>query len=146
MGEHSNMYGSSWRRRLDAEDVERIIIVSCSTSPQPDPSKQVRTRIACTTEPITREIRASRKLRTHTVLCQTDYLEEYGTLEEHLKSELEKTKIKIVPSASFDYFAKVQQSLKDATNNQIYSELNDTVNEHDEDYYEIKRAPMTSLL
>ena len=38
----SNMYGSSWRRRLDAEDVESITIVSCSTSPQPDPSKQVQ--------------------------------------------------------------------------------------------------------
>ena len=36
--EHNNMYGSSWRRRLDAEDIERITIVSCSTSPQPVPS------------------------------------------------------------------------------------------------------------
>ena len=27
----SNMYGSSWRRRLDAEDVERITVISCSS-------------------------------------------------------------------------------------------------------------------
>ena len=71
--EHSNMYGSSWRRRLDAEDVESITIVSCSTSPQPDPSKQVRTRIARTTEPISREVRTSRKRRTYNVCCQTDF-------------------------------------------------------------------------
>ena len=147
--EDNNMYGSSWRRRLDVEDVERITIVSCSTSPQPDPSKQVRTRIARSTEPIAREIRASRKLRTYNVECQTDFLEEFGTLEEHLKSELEKTKVKIVPIAkvaSFDYFSRVQQSLKDASNNQVYSDLSDKVNEDDVDYYEIKRAPLMALL
>merc|ERR1712018_889515 len=82
----------------------------------------------------------------YNVCCQTDFSEEYGTLEDHLKSELEKTKVKIVPSASFGYFARVQQSLNEATNNQVYSEVSDPVNEEDEDYFEVKRAPMTSLL
>ena len=144
----SNMYGSSWRRRLDAEDVTTISVISCSTSPNPDSTKQVRTRIARSTEPIIREIRTSRKKRTYTAACQTDYLDEFGTLKDHLEEEAEKLRQskRIIPSASFDYFARVQQSLQDATSEKIYSEKVDNPQEEDEDYFEIKRAPMTSLL
>ena len=146
--DQANMYGSSWRRRLDAEDVEKITVISCSTSPQPDPTKQVRTRIARSTEPIIREIKASRKKRTYNISCQTEFLEEFGSLEEHLKREAEKIreKNKIVPSASFDYFASVQKSLKKIGAEKIYSAKTEVMKEDDEDYYEIQKAPMQSLM
>ena len=76
--EPSNIYGSSWRRRLDAEDLTTISVISCSTSPQPDPTKQVRTRIARSTEPIIREIRSSKTKRTYTLNKQFDSRILYG--------------------------------------------------------------------
>ena len=145
--DRDNMYGSSWRRRLNVEDDDRITVISCSTSPQPDPTKQVRTRIARSTEPITRVIRASRKRKTCNVSCQTDFSDEYGTLQDHLDKEAGKTKVKIISSPSFDYFARVQKTMKDATSEKIYSDIKAVEEvDDDDDYYEVKKAPLMLLL
>ena len=140
------MYGSSWRRRLEVEDVERVSVISCSTSPQPDVTKQVRTRIARSTEPAECERRRSRKARMYDASCQTDLLDEYGTLENHLKEEAEKAKVKVVTSPSFDYFSRVKQTLDEATNEKKYSNLSNMTEEDGDDYYEVKKAPLMLLL
>ena len=95
---NNNNYGNgdyasnsmSWRRKLDEgldshELTETKEVVSRATSPQPDSSKQVRTRIAKTTEPISFEKRKSRHPRAYDVPCQTDPVPEFGLLSEYLR-------------------------------------------------------------
>ena len=60
-------------------------VISRSTSPTKEFQKQMRTRIARTTDPIVVEHRRSRKPRTIDISCQTDINPEYGTLADYLK-------------------------------------------------------------
>ena len=80
-------YASAWRRKMVEEDVVRVTQVSTSTSPNPDTSKQHRSRISLTTNPATSEKRVSKKPRMTNVQVQTDFTTEYGTLADHLFKE-----------------------------------------------------------
>ena len=65
----------------------RVTQVSTSTSPNPDTSKQHRSRISLPTNPSTSEKRVSKKPRMTNVQVQTDFTSEYGTLADHLFKE-----------------------------------------------------------
>ena len=67
-------------------------VISRSTSPSCDPKKQLRTRIARTTDPIVVEHRRSRKPRVVDASCQTDVIPEYGSLADYLNPPVVKPK------------------------------------------------------
>jgi hypothetical protein len=80
----------SWRRKLDEgsdnhEVTETKMVISRATSPQPDSSKQVRTRIAKETEPFSAEKKRSRQPRAYDVPCQTDPVLDFGLLSDYLR-------------------------------------------------------------
>ena len=112
----------------------RVTQVSTSTSPNPDMSKQHRSRISLTTNPSTSERRISKKPRVTNVQVQTDFTTEFGTLSDHLYNEKviatlllyslltqsskrtilfqEKERRKAEEAAAkFDYFARVKNSI-----------------------------------
>ena len=61
-------------------------MVSRATSPQPDWSKGVRTRIAKTSDPIFVEKRRPRQPRSYEVSCQTEPHSEFGLLADYLQA------------------------------------------------------------
>ena len=141
---YTNHYGSSWRRRLDEDDIIKVSLTSTSTSPNPDSAKQVRSRIARPTCPVEVEHRKSKKPRTIDVSLQTDLTEEFGTLADHLRAEEEKHRRQAAEKAAkFDYFARVKKSIEAAPAESL-AKLGKY--DDDEDYYEIKKAPMMVLL
>ena len=144
------------------EDVVRVTQVSTSTSPNPDTSKQHRSRISLTTNPATSEKRVSKKPRMTNVQVQTDFTTEYGTLADHLFKEKvmslfvlyiygQQTSVMSIDSvffvfqekekrlaaeaaAKFDYFARVKETISVAPVEKLakVGQYND-----DEDYFEV---------
>ncbi len=122
-------------------------MVSRATSPQPDPEKQKRTRVARSTEPVdvSRGARRSRPPRLVESACQTEVTTEFGPLTLTLR--------KVMPSESFDYFDKVKKSLQELPkkvyvndNNGHGAEEGDEEGSEEDDAFMFKRAAMTQLL
>ena len=108
-----------------------------ATSPQPDPDKQIRTRIARTTDPCELISRRSRPPRTVQVAVQTVQTDEYGPLTF--------TDRVVMPSDNFDYYALVKKSVAQMSEKPI------VLQEPEEDEEDlaacvIKKAPMMEIL
>ena len=71
---------------FSVEPSEKKTVVSRATSPQPDWSKGVRTRIAKNSDPIYVEKRRPRQPRAYEVACQTDPNSEFGLLADYLQA------------------------------------------------------------
>jgi len=130
-------------------------IISRSTSPTPDVKRQLRTRIARTTDPIVVETRRSRKPRVVDASCQTEVTSEFGTLKDYLNPPPPPPlppKIQDVEPAkdptiiSFDFFASVKKTLMETPTEKLYTALKSENSDSEEDYYEVKKAPMMQLL
>ena len=118
-----------------------LLFLACrATSPQPDPSKQKRTRIARTTEGVEAAAhRRSRPPRLADAACQTITVPEYETIQE--------MKRKVKPSPSFDYFARLKKSMESAPiHAQRVSNAAEEEEEEEEDGYKFEKAAMMQLL
>ena len=127
-----------------------LLIYLRATSPQPDATKQKRTRIARTTEGVETVQRRSRPPRMTDAACQTITIPEFDTILE--------MKRKVKPSPSFDYFARLKQSLESAPiltkggpgggggEGSGATDLGEGEGDEEEDGYKFEKAAMMQLL